>query len=301
MREQVYITICTIVRNRAYLLPNVYEALLAQTRFHFEWLIVDQEEQGRIPMMAREWCRHTEPFPVRIAACGERGRTKALQMALDVARGDYFCLLEAEELLLPEAVASILDWLGQIRGNEQLIGVSGAKCYLDGRPLYKKEPRIGIRGYVDATCLERQKYGLEPERLDVLRTDILRKYPLMCCPGEVETPMQLTLDALAMQGYRMRWYTEVLCRGEYLCGSGTQYERRQERRNPMSYAILYNHRLGCREQSFGARFDAACRHVALSLWARHPEYIFKSCDKKLSVLAFLPGILLAIGQNHPFT
>ncbi len=301
MRMKTCITICTIVRNREYLLPHVYEALLAQTRFHFEWLIVDQETQGQIQLMTAGWCAHTEPFAVRVAACKERGRTAALQMALDVARGDYFCLLEAEELLIPEAVARLLDWLAQIEGNEQLIGVSGAKCYLDGRPLYKKEPRIGIRGYVDATCLERQKYGLETERFDVIRTEILRRYPLMCCPGEVETPLQLTLDALAMQGYRMRWYAEAICRGEYLCGSGTLYERRQERRNPMSYAMLYNHRLGCREQAFGQRFDAACRHVALSLCARHPEYIFKSCDKKLSLLAFLPGIFLAIGQQHPFT
>lgn len=301
MRNQTRITICTIVRNRAYLLPHVYETLLAQTRFHFEWLIMDQERQGQLRMLTSGWRGRTEPFVIRVAECQENGRMQAVQMALDVARGEYFCLLEAEEFLEPEAMACILDWLAQIQGNELLIGVSGAKCYLDGRPLYKKEPRIGIRGYVDATCLERQKYGLETERFDVVRTDILRKYPLLSCSGEIETPLQLTLDALAMQGYRMRWYAQAVCRGEYLCGSKTLYERRQERRNPMSYAMLYNHRLGCREQSFGQRFDAACRHVALSLCAHHPEYIFKSRDKKMSVLALLPGIFLAIGQQYPFT
>lgn len=301
MRKQMEVTVCTIVRNRMYLLPHVYEALLAQTRFHFEWLIVDQDGQEQMAMMTRTWGEQQSLFPIRTVKCRGKSRTKALQMAVDVARGEYFCLLEAEEILVPEAMAQILDWLSQIRGNRQLIGVSGAKCYLDGRPLYKKEPRIGIRGYVDATCLERQKYGLEPERFDVFCTEVLRQYPLICCPGEAETPLQLTLDALAMQGYRMRWYTEAVCRGEYLCGDGTEYERRQERRNPMSYAMLYNHRLECREQPFFDRFDAACRHVALSLYARHPEYIFKSYDKKLSALAFFPGIFLAIGQLHLFT
>ena len=47
----------------------------------------------------------------------------------------------------------------------------------------------------------------------MVRTDILRKYPLLSCSGEIETPLQLTLDALAMQGYRMRWYAQAVCRG----------------------------------------------------------------------------------------
>ena len=90
MRNQTRITICTIVRNRAYLLPHVYETLLAQTRFHFEWLIIDQERQGQLRMLTSGWRGRTEPFVIRVAKCQENGRMQAVQMALDVARGGVF-------------------------------------------------------------------------------------------------------------------------------------------------------------------------------------------------------------------
>lgn len=300
MGKNHLLTYVTIATHRSYLLPHVYETLLAQTRYRFEWLILDADLQEHTRLMVSEWSRTTSQFAVRLAECRTENRSCALQMALDVARGDYFCLVEPEELLLEEATADLMDWIDSIDALPAMLGVSGAKCYLDGSPLYKKEPKIGIRGYVDASSLSRQKYGLELQRLEAYKTEILRRYPMSRCPGDEDTPWQITLDALAMQGYCMRWYTTPLCRGEYLSGSRTTYERRQERRNPMGYAILYNHRLGCREQSFTDRFDAACRHVALSIYAHHPEYIWKSSDKKLSLLAFLPGVLLAIGQSRPF-
>ena len=66
----------------------------------------------------------------------------------------------------------------------------------------------------------------------------------------------------------------------------------------MSYAMLYNHRLGCREQSFGQRFDAECRCMLGLVIMRSPsEYIFKSRDKKMSVRSFagdFPGYRTAV-------
>lgn len=300
MKKRTFITICTILRNRSYLLPHVYESLLYQTRFHFEWLIMDLDARERTATLVRTWERENGQFSIRYVLCEEGTRTGALQRAIDLARGNYFCLVEPEEILSKEAVACFLEWIDGIDGEEMMIGVSGAKSYLDGRPLNPREPRIGIRGYVDASYLERGVYGLESPQCEVYKTEVLRRFPLRQCQGEEETPLRLTLDETALQGYKMRWYRESVCRGEYLCGARTAYERRKERRNPMGYAMLYNHRLRYREQSFFARYDAACRHIALSICAHHPEYILKSYDRKLSMLALFPGIFLALSILRPF-
>lgn len=301
MKKRTFITICTISRNRSYLLPHVYESLLSQTRFHFEWLIMDMDAKDRTKVLVREWERENGQFPIRYVLCEEGTKTTALQKAIDLAHGDYFCLLDPEEILSEEAVACFLDWIRGIDGEDLLMGVSGTKSYLDGSPLSSREPRIGIRGYVDATYLERASYGLESPQCEVLKTRILRSFPLLQCRGEEETPFRLTLDETALRGYKVRWYRETVCRGEYLYGERTACERRKERRNPMGYAMLYNYRLRYREQSFLIRFDAACRHIALSICAHHPEYILKSYDRKMSLLAFLPGILLALGTDHSFS
>lgn len=301
MKKRTFITICTICRSHSYLLPHVYESLLSQTRFQFEWLIMDMDAGERTEVLVKEWKEENGRFPIRYIPCAKNARTSVIQKAIDLARGDYFCLVDTEEMLTEEAMACFLDWIEEIGDDDSIMGVSGAKSYLDGRPLSEKEPRMGIRGYVDATYLNRAAYGLETSQCEVLKTQILRSFPVLQCQGEDDTPFRLTLDETALQGYKVRWYREVVCRGEYLYGERTACERRKERRNPMGYAMLYNHRLRYREQSFGVRFDAACRHIALSICARHPEYILKSYDRKLSLLALLPGLLLALGDSHPFS
>lgn len=300
MKKRTFISICTISGSHYYLLPHVYESLLSQTRFHFEWMIMDMDSRERTQVLVQEWQKENGRFPIRYIPCESNSRTEVLQRAIDLARGNYFCLLDPEEILSSEAVACFLEWIAGISGQKELIGVSGAKCCLDGSPLKEGETCIGIRGYVDATYLERTKYGLEAPQFEVIQTKILREMPLRQCRGEMETPFRLTLDETALRGYKMRWYTESVCRGEYLYGEKSACERRKERHNPMGYAMLYNNRLRYHEQSFAVRFDAACHHIALSLCAHHPEYILKSNDRKMSLLALLPGILLAFGEHHPF-
>ena len=293
MKKRPYITICTISHNHFYLLPHLYESLLSQTRPHFEWLIMDIDAKEQTQALIREWQKENNIFPIRYIPCEEKTKTTALQQAIDLAAGNYFCLVDPEEILETEAVALFLDWIKDIEDIEEIIGISGSKSYLDGRPLSEHEPRIGIRGYVDATYLERASLGLEKPQCEVLKTRVLRQFPVLQCQGEEETPFSLTLDTIALDGYKVRWYRENVCRGEYLYGERSSYERRKERHNPMGYAMLYNSRLRCQEQSFSVRFDAACRHIALSICAHHPEYICKSNDWKMSLLALLPGIILA--------
>lgn len=300
MKKRTFITICTISGSHSYLLPHVYESLLSQTRFHFEWMIMDMDARERTQVLVQEWQKENGRFPIRYVPCEENGRIAVLQKAINLARGNYFCLLDPEEILSSEAAACFLEWIEGISMEEGLIGVSGTKCYLDGSPLTEGPLRIGIRGYVDATYLERAKYGLEAPQFEVIQTKILREFPLRQCQGEKDTPFRLTLDETAKRGYKMRWYAESVCRGEYLYGERSSCERRKERHNPMGYAMLYNNRLRCREQSFAVRFDAACHHIALSLRAHHPEYILKSYDRKMSLLALFPGILLAFGGYYPF-
>ncbi len=301
MEKKTVITICTISCNRGYMLPHVYDSLRRQTRQRFEWLIMDTEGGARTGLLVRQWMAGDSPFPIRCIPCEEYTRTGALQRAIDLAVGDYFCLVDPEEILMEEAVDCFLRWIPGIEKEEMLIGASGGKCYLDGTPLQETEPHIGIKGYVDAGYLERHRYGLDNQQCELFKTSILRRYPLVQCQGEEDTPLQITLDEIAMEGYKMRWYREPVCRGEYLWGSRTAYEKRQERRNPMGYAMLYNHKLRYRHQSFYRRFDAASRHIALSLCAHHPEYILKSYDRKMSALALIPGLFMAFCLKQSFS
>ena len=73
-----------------------------------------------------------------------------------------------------DAVETILQYWGGIEVNSQYAGISGLRrnkngTVIGGRPDFKE--------YVDATNLEREKFGLQGDKAEVFKTELLRKFP----------------------------------------------------------------------------------------------------------------------------
>ena len=71
------------------------------------------------------------------------------------------------------------------------------------------------------------------------------------------------------------------------------------RKNKMGYAMLSNMQMITNEE-FKEKFKAAGQHIALSIVAGYPSYIFKTNKKWLTVLALPYGILLSFRRREQF-
>ena len=134
-----------------------------------------------------------------------------------MAKYDYFLILDSDDSLADNAVELVHKWIAEIDGLTGFAGVSGLKGTqmgaVGGTPKEK---------YIDATNLERKKYGLLGDKAEVYKTEILRQYPFPEFEGENFIRETAVWDRIAMDGLKLRWYNEIIYHCEYIGDGLTQ-------------------------------------------------------------------------------
>lgn len=208
------LTILTPAYNRGYILQNAYESLCRQTITDFEWVVVDDGSSDNTEELVRQWQKETTAFPIVYEKQENGGKHRAVNRGVALARGDYILILDSDDFLTDDAVEVIAGWTAEIAQLPGFAGVSGLK---DGaRNGNMKAP------YVDAKNTERQKYGLQGDKAEVYKTELMRKYPFPEFEGEKFLRENAVWDAIALDGYKLRWYNRIIYKCEYLEDGLTQ-------------------------------------------------------------------------------
>lgn len=286
-------TVFTPTYNRAYILPKLYRSLCRQTVKNFEWLIVDDGSADETQALVQSWMREQNPFEIRYYHKENGGKPRAINFGVRKARGEFFFMVDSDDHLLPDAIQKMTCWVDEIQGKADYIGVGATKGYPDGTYLKGVAPKVNQSGYVDATNLERAKYDLDADMCEAYRTEVFRQFPMAEWPGERFAPEQIALNEIALVGYKIRWYADIIYICDYLPDGLTKGSRQLEKNNPMGYAMMYNHML-----KYGyppkRKFYCACQMTALSIYGKHPRYLLET-NSLLYTLASLPfGGVLAL-------
>jgi hypothetical protein len=190
-------------------------------------------------------------------------------------------------------------WVSEIDACPDFIGVGAAKGMKNGRYFKGVPPKVNESGYVDAINLERPLYDLDADMIEVYKTELFRRFPMAEWEGEKFAPEQIALNEIALAGYKLRWHKDIVTICEYLDDGLTRGSFDLEKKNPMGYAMMYNHKLKY-PISKKEKYYAACQHIALSLYGKRPEYICKSNAKRYTILALPVGYLLSIRRKKQF-
>lgn len=293
------LTILTPAWNRAHTLPRTYDSLRAQTRKDFVWLILDDGSTDGTAALVRDWQRRKSGFPIVYHALPHRGLPRTLNTGAALCRTPWLLRLDSDDCLLPEAVEYVLRRLPQVADRADFAGIAFGRCRPDGSWMGGKTPKIDPRlGHLDAPNTRRAEFDLDQDMCEVLRTGLLRQFPFPCWPGEDFAPEQLAYNAMALAGYRIRWFPERLCLCSYL-PDGLTRNRSIVKENPMGYAMMHNQNLLLR-RSFREKCRCAMQMTALALYAGHPGYLLRSNCPAATLLTLPLGILLAIRRHIQF-
>lgn len=202
------ITIMTPTYNRAYILGNVYESLKKQSSFDFEWIIVDDGSSDNTEEMVKNWIDEEQSFSIVYEKQKNGGKHRAVNRGVALAKYDYFFILDSDDTLTENAVAKVHEWIESIEGLDGFAGVSGLKGIGD-----KAIGGIPNADYVDATNLERPKFGLSGDKAEIYKTEILKKYPFPEFEGENFIRESSAWDRIAKDGLKIRWFSDII----YLC------------------------------------------------------------------------------------
>ena len=207
------ITIFTPTYNRVQLLRRLYDSLIRQTVYDFEWLVVDDESTDDTKMFLEEVISSSVPFSVHFFKQKHGGKHRAINLGMEHAKGKFFFIVDSDDWLPENAIELLLGWLQEIQGVPALCGVAGQKALADGKPVGNSF--LG-KEYVDASSLERKKLHIEGDKAEVFDIEVLRNHPFPEFDGEFFVTEAVCWNAIAADGYKLRWYQEPIYYCEYL-------------------------------------------------------------------------------------
>lgn len=228
------VTVFTPTYNRAYILGDLYHSLQRQTCMDFEWLIVDDGSADDTKALVASWQGEENPFPIRYVYQENGGKCRAINRGLKEAEGRLFFTVDSDDYLTDDAIEKVIRWDGELPKDGHFCGYVGNR----GITPTQTPNRLFPGGYLDGTALDRYDQ-VDGERAFVFYTEIHRKYLYPEFPGEKFLTEAVTWDLMAHDGYKMRFYNDIIWIWEYKDDGLTRAGYRVFLENPQGTGLFF--------------------------------------------------------------
>ena len=228
------VTVFTPTYNRAYILGDLYHSLQRQTCMDFEWLIVDDGSADDTKALVASWQGEKNPFPIRYVYQENGGKCRAINRGLKEADGRLFFTVDSDDYLTDDAIEKVIRWDGELPQDGHFCGYVGNR----GTTPTQTPNRLFPGGYLDGTALDRYDQ-VDGERAFVFYTEIHRKYLYPEFPGEKFLTEAVTWDLMAHDGYKMRFYNDIIWIWEYKDDGLTRAGYRVFLENPQGTGLFF--------------------------------------------------------------
>lgn len=289
------ITIFTPTYNRKDLIERLYQSLLSQTQKNFEWLVVDDGSTDNTEKYFSEILSKPQSFPIRYIKQENGGKHRAINNGVKRASGKLFFIVDSDDYLTEKAVEKINQWAATLDNSHKWAGIAGLRGLSRNRILGQHN---STSKFIDAKNSERRKYYLLGDKAEVYFTDILKQYPFPEISGENFISEEIVWNAIARDGYYIRWFNEIIYICSYLEGGLTKDNSKNER-NPQGRLLWAKGQLETFPNSWRERF------LAIGIY-RHAVSETKSISQTAKELGvskasvFLASTLLSL-HNHFFS
>ena len=228
------ITVFTPTYNRGYIIETLYRSIQRQSYQNFEWLVVDDGSSDNTEQLFAAWQQEKNPFPIRYIKKENGGKCRAINLGLEMAKGELFFTVDSDDYLTEDALEKIVKWEAELPKDGNFCGFAGN---LGTAP--NETPNKPLPGaYFDGTAFDR--YGIvEGERASVFYTQIHRKYPYPVFHGENFMTEAVTWNRMANDGYKMRFFNDIIWIYEYKEDGLTNAGYQLFLNNPQGTALFF--------------------------------------------------------------
>ena len=291
------ITVLTATYNRKATLVRLVDSLIKQTDLRFDWFVVDDGSEDDTRKYLEELYQRGLPFPFSWVTTENRGRQRAINTAVNQIHTEYVFLVDSDDYLLPNAIRKIIEWVHEVP--ENYAGVSGVKGRMEKGVIVPIGGEPEFPGaFVDCLNTDRAVWNLQADMAEVYRTNLLRKYPFDVWPGENFVPEAVVWDEIALEGHPLRWYRDVIYVCEYREDGLTRNSWSLLKKNPMGYAMLFNHQL---KTESNKRHWRIALQMDSCLWLAGELFYIRKCNRPFLAALLLPmGFLLSLRRRWQF-
>ncbi len=243
------LTIFTPTYNRAYIIENLYRSLQRQSVTDFEWLVVDDGSSDNTAELFQKWQAEENPFPIRYYYKENGGKCRAINYVLDLAEGELFFTVDSDDYLTDDAVEKIMLWNESLPKGEKYCGFAGNL----GTAKDSTPNSVFDETYIDGTALDRYQ-NIDGERAMVFFTEIHRKYMYPVFENEKFMTEAVVWNRMAADGYKMRFYNDIIWIYEYLEDGLTKAGNKLFLNNPHGYGLWLRERAEFEHWSAARKF-----------------------------------------------
>lgn len=228
------VTVFTSVYNRKNIIGKLYQSLCKQIDKNFEWIIVDDGSTDNVFELIQSWQMKTKEFSIRIKKVENGGKHRAINIGVTMALSDAFFIVDSDDFLPEDAILFINQHFKEV--GELYAGIAGLRYF------YSVKTPIGggpfFKSYIDATNLERDKYGLCGDKAEVYKTSILKRYPFPEFEDESFLTEEVVWNRIAKDGFKIRWFNKNIYYCEYLKDGLTYQGKDIFIKNPKGWATV---------------------------------------------------------------
>lgn len=226
------ITVFTPTYNRAYIIHNLYNSLRCQSCKKFEWLIIDDGSEDDTEELLKRWMIDENDFSIRYYRQENGGKCRAINRALDLAKGELFFTVDSDDYLTEDAVEKIIKWESELPAETKYCGFAGNL----GTSVDETPNTLLKLPWFDGNALDR--YGIiDGERAMVFYTEIHRKYRYPVFENEKFMTEAVAWNRMAADGYKMRFYNDIIWIYEYQEDGLTKAGNTLFLKNPQGYGL----------------------------------------------------------------
>lgn len=287
------ITVFTPTYNRGYIIENLYRSLQKQSFTDFEWLVVDDGSSDNTEELFKKWTKEVNDFEIRYYKKDNGGKHRAINYGVSKAQGEWIFIVDSDDSITFNAMEQIYKWINSINA-ENIVSVSGLRGKNSKIPM-GDTLGFGNRYYIDINNLERDKLNLNYDMAEVYRLDILKKYPFPEYDDEKFITEGVVWDKIAHDGYKIRFFNEIIYICDYLDDGLTKQGRDIFVNNPNGYAHYIKQQIQFKNLSIKQRW-LTYYNFYLDMKVKYTKKeiaIYLDMDSKL-----LSMIIFIIEYNH---
>jgi len=279
------LTIFTPTYNRAYILPQLYESLVAQTSKDFVWLIVDDGSTDHTKEIVSQW-QQDGKIIIAYYYQTNGGKQRAMNFGFEKASTELFNCVDSDDYMTRTAIEDIIDFWNKHKSDD-IAGIISLRGKSESKPLtnsYLPKNQKSIHFFELY-----EKYGFKGDTNLTYRTDILKEYPYHVFSGEKfigESVQYLQIDDY----YRMLLMNEICVICDYRSDGYTQNVARLLKNNPQGYRYLkgldYQH-----SQTIKKKCAEMIKYCCASYMCHDHKGLMLAPAKFMYFLFYLPGLL----------
>ncbi|HDK1807516.1 TPA: glycosyltransferase family 2 protein [Escherichia coli] len=167
-------TIFTPTYNRADTLERCYRSILLQKRIDIEWLIIDDGSTDNTKFLVEKFMAEGKIRIVYIYQ-NNAGKQVAWNVAIQNANGQYFIGLDSDDALYEDALSVLFPKINEINADSSIVGL---RCLSQKVPKGSNSIKDFSSGH-DSIHYWYDEFasGISQERIDILKTKIIKEYP----------------------------------------------------------------------------------------------------------------------------